>query len=63
MEWIINIMVAGMIWNKHPWFFEFHGVYRDQICDVINSGRQYLKHPIKEITDRKTHKKEYLHSF
>ncbi len=49
--------------NKHPWFFEFHGVYRDQICDVINSGRQYLKHPIKEITDRKTHKKEYLHSF
>jgi len=49
--------------NKNPWYFEFHGLYRDQICSVLNSGKQYLKHPIKEIIDNKTHKKEYLHSF
>ncbi len=50
--------------NKHEWYYGFRGPYEEKIIKLVNTGQvQYLKHQLKEIADRNTTQKPYLHFF
>ncbi len=50
--------------RKRKWIVKFNASYADSILEVLNKqSKQYFAHYLKEIADKETTKKPYLHYF